>query len=56
METNEIMANEANETNETNTKQRITLGDWNKLRVVKAVDFGLYLDGGGAGEIGRAHV
>ena len=29
----------------------ITLGDYNILRVVKAVDFGLYLDGGDNGEI-----
>lgn len=29
----------------------IQVGKWNKLIVVKAVDFGLYLDGGEAGEI-----
>ena len=29
----------------------IKLGDYNTLRVVKHVDFGLYLDGGDAGEI-----
>lgn len=29
----------------------ITLGDYNTLRVVKRVDFGLYLDGGKNGEI-----
>ena len=29
----------------------IKLGDYNTLRVVKHVDFGLYLDGGEAGEI-----
>jgi predicted RNA-binding protein (virulence factor B family) len=29
----------------------IKLGDYNKLNVVKKVDFGLYLDGGKAGEI-----
>ena len=29
----------------------IKLGDYNTLRVVKRVDFGLYLDGGEAGEI-----
>lgn len=29
----------------------ITLGDYNTLRVVKRVDFGLYLDGGENGEI-----
>ena len=30
---------------------RIKLGDYNKLVVVKRVDFGLYLDGGDEGEI-----
>ena len=30
---------------------RIKLGDYNKLAVVKRVDFGLYLDGGDEGEI-----
>lgn len=30
---------------------RIKLGDYNKLTVVKAVDFGMYLDGGDEGEI-----
>lgn len=30
---------------------RIRLGDYNTLKVVKAVDFGLYLDGGDEGEI-----
>src|ERR1051325_6167103 len=29
----------------------IHIGLWNELRVVKSVDFGLYLDGGEAGEI-----
>ncbi len=29
----------------------ITLGDYNTLRIVKRVDFGLYLDGGDDGEI-----
>src|SRR3982751_1757288 len=29
----------------------IQAGYWNKLKVVKHVDFGLYLDGGDAGEI-----
>ena len=29
----------------------IELGKMNRLRVVKAVDFGMYLDGGDAGEI-----
>lgn len=29
----------------------IKLGDYNTLRIVKSVDFGLYLDGGDAGEI-----
>lgn len=29
----------------------IKLGDYNKLKVVKSVDFGLYLDGGEEGEI-----
>ena len=29
----------------------IKLGDYNTLRVVKSVDFGLYLDGGENGEI-----
>ena len=29
----------------------IILGDYNTLRVVKSVDFGLYLDGGDEGEI-----
>lgn len=29
----------------------IQVGNWNELTVVKAVDFGLYLDGGEAGEI-----
>lgn len=29
----------------------INLGDYNTLKVVKSVDFGLYLDGGNAGEI-----
>ena len=29
----------------------IKLGDYNTLRVVKSVDFGLYLDGGDEGEI-----
>lgn len=30
---------------------RIKLGDYNKLTIVKSVDFGLYLDGGDEGEI-----
>ena len=30
---------------------KIKLGDYNRLRVVKKVDFGLYLDGGDEGEI-----
>ena len=30
---------------------KLKLGDYNLLTVVKAVDFGLYLDGGAAGEI-----
>ena len=30
---------------------RIKLGDYNTLEIVKAVDFGLYLDGGSEGEI-----
>ena len=29
----------------------LTLGDYNKLKIVKSVDFGLYLDGGEEGEI-----
>lgn len=29
----------------------IKLGDYNKMTVVKEVDFGLYLDGGDEGEI-----
>lgn len=29
----------------------LTLGDYNTLRIVKSVDFGLYLDGGDEGEI-----
>lgn len=29
----------------------IKLGDYNTLKIVKSVDFGLYLDGGNAGEI-----
>ena len=31
--------------------KKIKLGDYNRLRVVKKVDFGLYLDGGDEGEI-----
>ena len=31
--------------------KKIKLGDYNRLRVVKIVDFGLYLDGGDEGEI-----
>ena len=31
----------------------IKLGEMNTMKVVKEVDFGMYLDGG---EIGRAHV
>lgn len=30
---------------------RIRLGDYNRLKIVKSVDFGLYLDGGDEGEI-----
>ena len=30
---------------------KIKLGDYNRLRVVKKVDFGMYLDGGDEGEI-----
>ena len=30
---------------------KIKLGDFNSLRVVKRVDFGIYLDGGEEGEI-----
>ena len=30
---------------------KIKLGDYNTLTIVKAVDFGLYLDGGDEGEI-----
>ena len=29
----------------------LKLGDYNTLRIVKSVDFGLYLDGGEEGEI-----
>ena len=29
----------------------IKLGDYNTLRIIKSVDFGLYLDGGDEGEI-----
>ena len=29
----------------------VQVGNWNELEVVKSVDFGLYLDGGEAGEI-----
>lgn len=32
-------------------EQKIKLGDYNRLRIVKKVDFGLYLDGGDEGEI-----
>ena len=31
--------------------KKIKLGDYNRLRIVKKVDFGLYLDGGNEGEI-----
>ena len=31
--------------------EKIRLGDYNRMTVVKKVDFGLYLDGGQAGEI-----
>ena len=31
--------------------KKIKLGDYNRLRIVKKVDFGLYLDGGDEGEI-----
>ena len=30
---------------------KIQLGDYNRLKIVKRVDFGLYLDGGQEGEI-----
>lgn len=30
---------------------KIKLGDYNTLRIVKSVDFGMYLDGGDEGEI-----
>ena len=30
---------------------RINLGDYNRLKVVKKVDFGMYLDGGVEGEM-----
>ena len=29
--------------------KKIKLGDYNRLRIVKKVDFGLYLDGGNEG-------
>ena len=29
----------------------LSLGDYNTLKIVKSVDFGLYLDGGEEGEI-----
>ena len=29
----------------------LTLGDYNTLKIVKRVDFGLYLDGGDEGEV-----
>ena len=29
----------------------IKLGDYNRLKIIKEVDFGMYLDGGEAGEI-----
>ena len=31
--------------------EKIKLGDYNRLKVVKKVDFGMYLDGGVEGEI-----
>ena len=31
--------------------EKIKLGDYNLMRVVKEVDFGMYLDGGVEGEI-----
>ena len=31
--------------------EKIKLGDYNRLEIVKEVDFGLYLDGGEEGEI-----
>ena len=31
--------------------EKLKLGDYNRLRIVKRVDFGLYLDGGAEGEI-----
>ncbi len=33
------------------TMDKILLGDYNRLKIVKEVDFGLYLDGGDEGEI-----
>ena len=36
---------------EKNNATRIRLGEYNRLKVVKRVDFGLYLDGGREGEI-----
>ena len=30
---------------------KLKLGDYNRLTILKRVDFGLYLDGGDAGEI-----
>ena len=31
--------------------EKLKLGDYNRLQVVKKVDFGMYLDGGVEGEI-----
>lgn len=35
----------------TDNTQRLKLGDYNTLKVIKRVDFGLYLDGGDEGEV-----
>ena len=37
--------------NKNKTEYMVKLGDYNKMTVVKEVDFGLYLDGGDEGEI-----
>jgi len=37
--------------NDKNNDKTVRLGDYNRLNVVKEVDFGLYLDGGDEGEI-----
>ena len=36
---------------ENNNNEKIRLGDYNTLKVVKQVDFGMYLDGGDTGDI-----